>query len=580
MKIIGRLWWFFKLEKKRYILGIFALSLVSVTNLLPPIAIGNIVDSIASQQLTHGDLFKNLMLLIASAFAMYYLRYVWRKYILGTASRLGRLLRTQLFVHFTKMPPAFYQKYRTGDLMAHATNDINALTQLAGGGVMSAVDASITALVTLLTMFFMLSWKLTLIAILPLPFMAWATNRLSYRLHLAFKDSQMAFSELNNTVQESVSGIKVTKSFGYQKAETENFAKINQYVFRKNMKTAAHNTLFQPVTLLFLGASYTLTLLFGGYLIQQGEFTLGELITFMTYLDMLVWPLNAVGWLFNIMQRGSVSYNRIMNVLSEKSDVVEAEHPISHIKNGKLNFHIDQFAYQHEPVLRHIDFSLEAGKTLGIVGQTGSGKTTLLKLLLREIDVIDGAITLDGHNIKEYRLHDLRRLMGYVPQESLLFATSIAQNISFGDVTMSQDVIQENAKLTQIYDDIVAMEHGFDTVIGERGVSLSGGQKQRIAISRALALNPDILLLDDSLSAVDAKTEDRILTNLKENRSGKTTIITAHRLSAVIHADLIIVLQGGRIIERGTHDELIREKGWYYTTYQSQKLEDERSYHD
>ena len=573
MSIIQKLWWFFKLEKRRYLVGIVALVLVSVLNLIPPMVMGRVIDAITSGRLTQDELLLHLFYLLLAAFGMYYLRYVWRMYILGTSYRLGQIMRSRLFEHFTKMSPAFYQNYRTGDLMAHATNDINALTRLAGGGVMSAVDASITALVTLLTMLFSISWQMTLVAILPLPFMAYGTSRLGRKTHKAFGESQAAFSELNNKVQESVSGIKVTKSFGYQSDELASFQEVNDLTFQKNLQTMKYDSLFDPMVLLFVGSSYALTLLVGAFMVQAGQVTVGNLVTFISYLDMLVWPLMAIGFLFNITQRGKVSYQRIESLLSQESPVKDPETPLNGIENGRLDYAIDRFAFEDEETLRDIHFSLEKGQTLGLVGQTGSGKTALIKLLLREYDVDQGAIYLNGHDIRDYRLADLRSLMGYVPQDQFLFASSIIENICFGNPALPFSAVEEATQLAQVYQDIQAMPEGFDTVIGEKGVSLSGGQKQRLAMSRAMILNPDILILDDSLSAVDAKTEFAIIDNLKETRKDKTTIITAHRLSAVVHADLILVMQNGRIIERGRHEDLLALDGWYAQTYQSQQLE-------
>ncbi|MEE0949762.1 MAG: ABC transporter transmembrane domain-containing protein [Streptococcus equinus] len=573
MKIIKELWWFFKLEKKRYIVGILALILVAVLNLIPPKVMGNVIDHVTSSELTQHELLLSLFYLILSALAMYALRYIWRMYILGTSYRLGQIMRFRLFEHFTKMSPSFYQKHRTGDLMAHATNDINSLTRLAGGGVMSAVDASITALVTLVTMAFSISWQMTLIAVIPLPFMAYATSRLGRKTHQAFGKSQAAFSELNNKVQESVSGIKVIKSFGYQEDELQSFQDINNMTFKKNMTTMKYDVMFDPLVLLFIGASYVLSLLMGAVMVSAGQVTVGNLVTFITYLDMLVWPLMAIGFLFNMIQRGTVSYERISHLLKEQSDVKESENPLSEIKNGTLVYDIDAFHYDNEQTLSDIHFALKQGQTLGLVGQTGSGKTTLLRLLLREYDLQDGQITLDGHDIKDYKLSDLRQLIGYVPQDQFLFATSILDNIRFGNPDAKLEEVEAATKLSRVYDDIVAMPDGFKTLIGEKGVSLSGGQKQRIAMSRAMILNPEILILDDSLSAVDAKTEHAIIENLKETRKNKSTIITAHRLSAVVHADLILVMQDGKIIERGRHEDLIEQGGWYADTYEAQQLE-------
>lgn len=577
MSIIKKLWWFFRLEKRRYLVGILALSLVAVLNLIPPKIMGSVIDGITDGHLTHSQLLWSLLWLVLAALAMYLLRYIWRMYIFGTSYRLGQLMRRRLFEQFTKMSPSFYQNYRTGDLMAHATNDINALTRLAGGGVMSAVDASITALVTLATMFFTISWQMTLVAVIPLPFMAFATSRLGRKTHKAFGESQAAFSELNNKVQESVSGIKVTKSFGYQADELRSFQETNEMTFEKNMTTMKYDVMFDPLVLLFIGASYVLTLLVGAFMISAGQVTVGSLVTFITYLDMLVWPLMAIGFLFNMVQRGTVSYERINDLLEQESDIQDPEHPVTPALNGRLEYDINDFRYEDEETLADIHFVLEKGQTLGLVGQTGSGKTSLIKLLLREYNVNCGMIKLNGHDICDYKLADLRHLIGYVPQDQFLFATTILENVRFGDPALPLSKVEEATKLSQVYDDIMAMPEGFDTLIGEKGVSLSGGQKQRIAMSRAMILDPEILILDDSLSAVDAKTEHAIIENLKETRQDKTTIITTHRLSAVVHADLILVMQDGHIIERGKHEELLAQGGWYADTYEAQQLEMEDS---
>lgn len=459
--------------------------------------------------------------------------------------------------------------------MAHATNDINAVTMYAGGGVMSAVDASVTALVTLVSMFFMIDWRLTLLAILPLPFMVVVTSAIGRKNHQAFKEAQEAFSDLNNFVQESVSGVKVTKSFGFQTDEIQAFEKTNQMVFGKNMRSASYNALFDPTTLLFVGLSYVVALYFGGLFVQEGSLSVGQIVTFITYLNMLVWPLQAMGFLFNISQRASVSYDRIEKLLAESADIKDPTQPVTEIQNGDLEYQIQSFAYEDEPVLSHIHFRLEKGQTLGIVGPTGSGKTTLLRLLLREHDLEKGRIFLNGVSLKDYRLEDLRGLIGYVPQDQILFAMTIRENVAFSDPKLSEEALVEALKICDVYEDILAMPDQLETVIGERGVSLSGGQKQRIAMSRALVMDPEILILDDSLSAVDAKTEHQIIENMKQNRTGKTTIITAHRLSAIVHADLILVMENGQIKERGNHEELMSQQGWYYETYQAQQLSEE-----
>ena len=541
MYLFRKLAWFMKLEKRRYIIGIIALILVSIFNLIPPKVIGTVIDKIEAGNLTNGELFLNVGYLVLAALAMYALRYVWRVYIFGAAYNLGRILRSRLFEHFTKMSPSFFQKYRTGDLMAHATNDINSVAMVAGGGVMSAVDASITALVTLFTMIFLIDFKLTLIAIIPLPFLAYATNYIGDKNYESFEAAQESFSDLNNKVQESASGIKVTKSFGYGNDEIKSFREVNNKVFGKNVIAAKYNSLFDPMVLIFVGLSYTLTLVFGGIFISNGE----------------------------------VSYKRIESLLAEVNEVNTNLDSKIKAENGRLEYNINNFEFEEgKSVLRDIKFAIEKGQTLGIVGVTGAGKTTLLRLLLREFNIESGNIMLNNRDIAEYSINDLRRLIGYVPQDQVLFAMSIKENIRFANPLIDDKQVEEITKICGLYDDIMAMPEKFDTIVGEKGVSLSGGQKQRLAMSRALIINPEILILDDSLSAVDAKTEHVILENLKEQRSGQTNIITAHRLSAVVEADLIIVLGDNTIIEKGTHDELIANNGWYKETYESQQMEE------
>ncbi|MBF0715710.1 ABC transporter ATP-binding protein [Gemelliphila palaticanis] len=573
MNIVKKLWWFFKLEKKEYIIAISSLILVSILNLIPPKVIGNVIDKVGYDTLTKNELILNIIAILLAAIMMYILRYIWRIKLFGTSERLGKLMRFKLYNHFTKMSPSFYQKYRTGDLMAHVTNDVNALNQTAGPGVMSAVDSTITIAVTLLMMFFTLSWKLTLVVLIPMAFIVVITNRIGKKIHTSFKNSQQAFSELNNNVQESITGIKVTKSFNYGNEEVTKFKETNNNTYNKNIITMKYDVLFDPVIIVFVGMCYMLSLLYGGYLISLGNLTIGGLVTFIAYLDMLLWPLLAMGYLFNLVQRGSASYDRIEKILFEKSDVENTDNALTDINNGELKYNISNFSYEETSVIKDVEFSIKKGQTLGIVGQTGSGKTTLLKLLLRERDIQEGYINLNNTNIKEYDIHKLRNLMGYVPQDQILFSTTIKENVKFADTSLSDEEVEEVTKLSGVYKDIMDMPEGFETVVGERGVSLSGGQKQRIAICRALIINPEILILDDSLSAVDAKTEDFILENLRRLREDKTTIITAHRLSAVVHADLIIVMQNGTIVEKGTHEELLANKGWYYDTYNKQQIE-------
>jgi ATP-binding cassette subfamily B multidrug efflux pump len=481
-----------------------------------------------------------------------------------------------LYHHFTNMSPSFYQKSRIGDPMAHATNDLQAIQQTAGAGVLTLVDSLSTGGFVILAMALTISWKLTLICLIPMPIMAILTSWFGTMLHRTFHKAQEAFSSLNDKTQESITGIKVIKTFGQEQEDIEDFRKQSEDVVQKNMIVAKIDSLYDPTISIITGISFFLSIAFGAKYVLAGVLTIGQLIAFTTYLGLLIWPMLAFGWLFNIVERGRASYDRVNTLLQEKVDIFDDEKAIDMVPYGNLQYEIAEFTYPGEanPILKDISFLLKTGETLGIVGKTGSGKTTLLKLLIREFEGYKGGILFGGNTLQHYKLEKLREAIGYVPQDHFLFSATVAENIAFTNPTASDEEIEKAAKLANIHDDILQFTEGYQTIVGERGVSLSGGQKQRISIARALLMNPEVLVLDDSLSAVDAKTEEAILSALRENREGKTTIITSHRLSAIQHANLIIVLEDGRIIERGTHDSLMATAGWYREMYLRQQLED------
>ncbi|MFS0637286.1 ABC transporter transmembrane domain-containing protein [Mesobacillus foraminis] len=576
MKVFLELMWFFKQEKKAYLTGIFLLSFVALIQLIPPRVIGYVVDGIETGTLTGMGLLKWIILVIIVGLAMYILRYYWRILIFGSAVKLSRLLRNRLYSHFTRMSQSFYQKRRTGDLMAHATNDLQAIQQTAGAGVLTLVDSLATGGFVIIAMAATISWKLTLICLIPMPIMAILTGWYGELLHARFHKAQEAFSSLNDKTQESITGIKVIKTFGQEQEDIEDFRKQSEDVVAKNISVAKVDALFDPTISIIIGISFFLSITFGSRLVINGELTIGELVSFTTYLGLLIWPMLAFGWLFNIVERGRASLERVNLLLEEKVEIKDDGSTLNLVPAGDIAYDLTSFAYpgEQEPVLKDIQFSLPQGATLGIVGKTGAGKTTLLKLLVREFEGYEGQITINGIPSQEYSLDKLRQAVGYVPQDHFLFSATVGENIAFAEPAAPEKVIQEAAKVARIHDDILQFSEGYDTVVGERGVSLSGGQKQRISIARALLLDPEILILDDSLSAVDAKTEEEILGALKNNRKGKTTIITAHRLSAIQHADLILVLEDGRIIERGTHGQLMEFAGWYKNMYVHQQLEE------
>ncbi|MCA1042428.1 ATP-binding cassette domain-containing protein [Bacillus infantis] len=576
MKVFADLMWFFKQEKKSYVTGIVLLLFVAFLQLIPPKVIGIVVDHIKNDTLTSGLLVNWLLILIGAALMMYILRYYWRIMIFGSAVKLSRQLRNRLYRHFTEMPQSFYQRRRVGDLMAHATNDLQAVQQTAGSGVLTLVDSLATGGFVIIAMAATISWKLTLICLIPMPFMAILTSWYGTLLHKRFHGAQEAFSSLNDKTQESITGIKVIKTFGQEKEDIEDFRKQSHDVVEKNISVAKVDSLFDPTISIIVGISFFLSVAFGARYVISGELTIGELVSFTTYLGLLIWPMLAFGWLFNIVERGRASNDRIMSLLAEKAEVADKEGALEAVPSGDIVYELSRFHYPNEekPVLEDIRFQLKRGETLGIVGKTGAGKTTLLKLLIREFDGFEGDVRFGGHSVNDYTLEKLHEAIGYVPQDHFLFSATVAENIAFANPASEREEVFKAAKLANIHDDILQFTEGYETVVGERGVSLSGGQKQRISIARALMMDPEVLILDDSLSAVDAKTEEAILNGLRKNRAGKTTIITAHRLSAIQHANLILVLDEGRIAQKGTHDELMEEEGWYKSMYLRQQLEE------
>lgn len=575
MSIFKKLGWFFKQEKKSYIIGVFSLMMVALVQLVPPKVIGVVVDEIVNKEIRLTKIIVWVALLIGAGLAQYLFRYIWRMHIWGSAARLEKELRTQLFHHFTKMDSIFYQKYRTGDLMAHATNDLNAIQNVAGAGILTFADSVITGGTTIIAMVLFVDWRLTLIALLPLPLLAVTSRVLGSKLHDAFRDSQAAFSAINDKTQESITGIKVIKTFGQEKEDLADFTEKIDDAIVKNKRTNFLDALFDPFITLIIGVSYVLTIIIGGRFIMEGTISLGQLVSFIAYIGMLVWPMFAIGRLFNVLERGNASYDRVNELLHEKTHIIERKDAIKTMAQGTISMKIDSFSYPKEEAvaLENIQFSLQEGETLGIVGKTGAGKTTILKLLMREYDQYQGTISFGKHNIKNYTLDALMGAMGYVPQDHFLFSMTVRDNIRFAKPDLEQAAVEQAAALAFINQEIKAFPEGYDTMVGERGVSLSGGQKQRISIARALIVEPELLILDDALSAVDAKTEEAILSNLKETRQEKTTIITAHRLSSVMHAKEILVLDEGKNIERGTHPELLAQKGWYQRMWEKQQLE-------
>lgn len=580
MGIFFKLGWFFKKEKKRYLIGVTFLALTSIINLVPPRILGLMADQLERGHISWQEYGMLILAIIFSALLLYGFRYFWRRQIWGGAAELEFQMRSKLFSHFMEMDRTFYQRHRTGDLMAHATNDVSAIQEVAGEGVLTLVDSLLMSVSTMFAMVIFVDWRLTIVALIPLPFLAWGAWKLGDQLYVAFDESQAAFSRLNNKTQESVSGIKVLKTFGQGKEDTAAFDGMIDDTIKINKRVFKWDSLFDPLGTLLIGLTYTITIIYGGLLVSHKVLTIGQLVSFIAYIGNMVWPMFAIGYLFNILERGSASYDRVEKLLEEKPEITDQNADQNlHAKDieGDLNYQIKSFAYPDEPqisVLHNIDFTLETGQTLGLVGKVGAGKTTIIQLLLREFDKYDGKITLNGHDIREIPLNLLLRQISYVPQNNYLFSTSIQQNIAFSNAESDESAIVSAAKKSDLHNDILQMPGGYNTLVGENGVSLSGGQKQRMSIARALLKQSQILILDDALSAVDAKTEMAILKSLRQERAGKTTLIATHRLTSVMGADLILVLKDGKIVERGTHDQLLAENGWYADMWQRQELED------
>lgn len=572
MGIFSRLSWFFKHQWKQYLIGVVALILVAVCNVIPPRIIGNVVDSVSNKNMTVRFLVINMVTLFVVAIMQYLLRFLWQKMIYGSSYVLEHDLRSRLFRHFMKMDKTFYQKWRTGDLMAHATNDIDAVRDVAGPGILTLADSLITGISMILAMGMFVNWKMTLMAVLPLLLLAVMANVLGNKIHVAFRDSQAAFSSINNKTQESVVGIKVLKALGQETEDEKDFDRYVNKNIKANKRSYRLDAMFDPLTTLIMGISYTLTIIFGGLAVLQQRITIGQLVSFITYMAELMWPMYAVGSLFNLLERGSASYDRISDLLNEKSSAVKTKDSLTTVPNGLLDFRVESFAYPDDPkiALHDVDFKLKPGQTLGIVGPTGGGKSTIISLLMRDFDHYQGSINVGKVDIRKFDLNSYLNTIGYVPQTNFLFSTDVRDNVRFANIDATQEEVEQASFVADLDADIKQMPEGYDTQVGELGVSLSGGQKQRLAIARAILSNPKLLILDDSLSAVDSKTERHIESRIAKNRQQGTTIIAASRLSSVEDADEIIVVENGTIVEKGTHQELLQQAGWYADTYNLQ----------
>ncbi|WP_019153391.1 ABC transporter ATP-binding protein [Robertmurraya massiliosenegalensis] len=573
--ILKKLSWFFKENWKRYTVAITLLIFVGILDVMPPRLVGMAIDDMHVGSMTSEKIFQYMGIFVVITVVSYGVTYIWMYQLFGGAYLVERKLRSRFMNHLLKMTPTFFEKNRTGDLMARATNDLKAISITAGFGILTLIDSSVFMLTILCTMAILVSWKLTLAAILPLPIMAWLMKVYGDRIHKRFTEAQDAFGELNDRVLESVAGVRVIRAYVQERADENRFHTMTEDVYRKNIKVAKIDSLIDPTIHILVGLSYIIGLGYGSYLVFHQTITLGELVSFNVYLGMLIWPMFAFGELINVMQRGNASLDRVEETLAYQQDVKNPQNPTNVEEPRSIDFKDVTFQYPSSKVenLAHVQVNLNRGETLGVVGKTGSGKTTFIKQLLREYPSGSGELTVAGVSLDEQRLEDTRKWIGYVPQDHFLFSKSVKENILFGKIGATEEELNKAIELADFKKDLEMLPEGLETLVGEKGVALSGGQKQRISIARALIKNPEILILDDSLSAVDAKTEQKIIENIRQERSGKTTIISTHRMSAVQHADRILVFDDGKVIEEGTHEQLLAHNGWYKEQHDRQLVQ-------
>jgi len=577
--MFNKIGWYLKENWVRYLFAITFLNFASLVSVIPPKLLEKGIDQIVNKSLTKQSLWLLIIILVAITLFGYIVSYAWNYLLFGAGIILEYTIRKRYFRHLLKMDNTFYEKNIVGDLMARATSDLNAVSMTAGYGILTLVDSIVYLLMILFMMFYTISYKLTLASLIPIPFIVLGVRILGDKIHKAYSESQNAFSELNNKVLESVTGVRVVRAYVQEHEDIKRLDESSINAYNKNLKLVRINALFDPFFRLVFTLANTIAFSYGTYLVLHQDLTPGQLVSFVIYLGMLGWPMFALGDLVNIMSRGNASYDRIDNIMKQKSEIIEPENPVDVGQTlQSLEFRNVSFQYPNSEfyAIKNINFKLERGKTLGIVGKTGSGKTTIIRQMLKQYRLKEGDVLINGVNINDINTKDVRKFFGYVPQEHILFTGTVKKNIAFGKKDATDEEIEEAIDLASFRKDISFLDEGLDTIVGEQGVTLSGGQKQRLAIARAMITNPEVLILDDSLSAVDGTTEKEILRNIKKVRKNKTTVIVAHRLSAVEHADEIIVLADGEIIERGNHEQLMALNGWYSKQYIHQQMLEKR----
>jgi ATP-binding cassette subfamily B multidrug efflux pump len=574
VRLFAQLSWYFRREWRRYLGAVALLIFIAILQLIPPKVVGYVVDGVTQQHYTTSRVLMWIGLLVGVAIVTYLLRYVWRVLLFGASYQLAVELREDFYRQLSRQHPEFYLRHRTGDLMARATNDVDRVVFAAGEGVLTLVDSLVMGCVVLVVMSTQISWQLTLLALLPMPIMAIVIKRYGDQLHERFKLAQAAFSSLNDRTQESMTSIRMIKAFGLEDRQSALFAADAADTGRKNMKVARVDARFDPTIYIAIGMANLLAIGGGSWMVVNGSLTLGQLTSFIMYLGLMIWPMLALAWMFNIVERGSAAYTRIRDMLAEAPVVNDGSESLPDGR-GELAVTIREFRYPQtdSATLNGVNFTLNPGQMLGICGPTGAGKSTLLSLIQRHFDVDQGEIAYHGIPLPRLKLDAWRSRLAVVNQTPFLFSDTVANNIALGKPGATQQEIEHAARLASVHEDILRLPQGYETEVGERGVMLSGGQKQRISIARALLLNAEILILDDALSAVDGRTEHEILHNLRQWGEGRTVIISAHRLSALTEASEILVMQHGHVAQRGHHDQLSQQPGWYRDMYRYQQLE-------
>src|SRR6184192_702792 len=573
---------YFKKYWRSYVVGSICVLLTNGIWILFPqvirLAVNDLKQATAVRGPLHHALSHHALLLLAVAVTKGIFQYLTRWIVIGVSREIEFDLRNDLFQHLERLSYSYYQRTRTGDIMARVTNDLNAVRMLLGPAIMYSAN---TIVFTAGALAFMLhiSPKLTLYAFLPLPIVSIVIQYFGRRIHERFEKIQAMFSEISARVQENFSGVRVVRAYVQERDETAAFEKSNREYIARSLKLVRLMGMLWPTLETMLGLAIVLVLWLGGREVVLGRITVGQFTAFNTYMVQLTWPVIALGWVINIFQRGTASLGRIYQLMQEKPEITDAPSvkalPAGEEFLGEIEFRNLTFSYNGVPVLHDIDLRIPAGTSMAIVGPTGSGKTTLVSLIPRIYDAAPESVLIDGRPIRDYSLADLRRNIGFVPQETFLFSETVRENIAFGVPKASDVEIQWAAEAANIATDIEEFPDKYKTLVGERGITLSGGQKQRTAIARALIRNPRILILDDALSSVDTHTEDKILNHLRDVMQGRTTIFISHRVSTVRNADRIAVLHGGRIVEIGTHEELLALNGYYTDLYNKQLLEEE-----